>query len=547
MRIDRLRRDERGIALLTVLSFLLVVGAIAVLLTRLAISQLNQSDFQEREDVTIAGTEAILERYAAKMTLDPLYYAHRVDEAERTRVCDADPSIVRNPGEDWDDTCTSWSYIDPPDGPDADTDPDWWVHPLFDEDGLPGVGDNDVGVLIEVTPPSNGNPIQVEVVGRLGDRVNTRSISAAIDTDALSEFVRVTQADLSYGSGANITGKIYSGDDLNFHSTAWVYDDIHAEDEIQNEPNYGTSAASQAYDGRGEHNDIRDVFPNPLDFDSFWDDLTLIRSAACGGGGLCFDDADARAWMLHFYEGPGGEARVHVWKSDYRPPSSSRGIGTSSRCISREEYWMIYPQTGRGSIDFDDIWDDYGDYAYPANGAIWTNDHTVIGNQNYAFGQDVDGDGLTDNLVAGSATVYAGTTSARRNIIVNADIYVQNWPDSFHTLGLIGSDEFVLNPRSTGGDNLFTVTAALLAQNDKWRVARNCGTGGSNIVPPGSTLDVFGSLASRSTGSASGTYSPRNYNFDDRLSYLRPPLYPLLNDRWEYVDWEENPLPTWVP
>lgn len=74
----------------------------------------TQSGFQAREDAVLAGAEAMLDRYAAKLSIDPLYYQRFVDEAEAPRRCTdtsspAFPSVV-NPGNPWITDCSSWEY-----------------------------------------------------------------------------------------------------------------------------------------------------------------------------------------------------------------------------------------------------------------------------------------------------------------------------------------------------------------------------------------------------------------------------------------------------
>ena len=109
---ERLRNDE-GVALITVLMMIVMISIVSTLMLTDAIRQRQQSEFLEREDVVLAGTEALLERYAAKVTLDPLYYLHMVDEAERTRLCTDTGSLgyglTVDPGNDWYDDCTTWT------------------------------------------------------------------------------------------------------------------------------------------------------------------------------------------------------------------------------------------------------------------------------------------------------------------------------------------------------------------------------------------------------------------------------------------------------
>lgn len=553
---DPARRDE-GSALITAILIGMVIMGFSVLLAQLSVREVRQASFQEQEDVTLAGTEAMLERYATKLTLDPAYYFHRVDEGERARVCTDAGSVsfgaTVNPGNVWDDSCGTWDYVDPPDD-DGDGDPDWWVHPLFDEDGDPSVvGNRDVAVLMEVTPPQNGNPVRVTVVGRRGESINRRAISATIRAKALSEFARVAQEDISFGSGATLNGPVYSGDDLDFAPDNETYYDIFAEDQIFDEPIARDGATF--YDGRGEHEDIRDVFPEPLNFSNFWGDLDLIYSIACDAdAGLCLDDADATAWMIHPYVS-GGVGRLKIWKSTVNPPTSS--------CLNSEEWWILNSEPeraeeNRGSKTWPDpfpnhadLWSDYADVEYPDAGVVWTNEHTVIGYRGFASAADSNADGFKEVVIKGGLTIYAGSSAQPKNVVINSDILMSNETGLTDVLGLAASKGLAINPYAVSNvDDELELWVAWLGQDvDANFTSLACGrNSGSGATPNYSNLDFHGSRASWRTSAMSGNsrFYTRNYQFDDRLAFLRPPFWPLLVDEWEYEDWQEDPLPAWA-
>ena len=209
-------KREEGIALVTALVAVLLVSTITALVLTLSLRQETQSANQRREDVVIAGTEALLDRYASKLTLDPFFYLHWVDEAERARVCSDSSSSSYNdvvePGNAWDDGCESWTYQNPDrDGNGSpDPDPDWWVHPLLEGTYVDtsAVDRDDISVQVEVSPPTPTTPLTVMVAGKSGDRVNRRVIEAAITATSLAEFFRATEASLSYGKNAEIWGPV---------------------------------------------------------------------------------------------------------------------------------------------------------------------------------------------------------------------------------------------------------------------------------------------------------------------------------------------------
>jgi len=531
-RLRSVWHQDGGLALITVLMAITMISAVVTLLLTQSIRQLEQAEFLEREDIVLAGTEAMLERYASKMTLDPLYYLHTVDESERARQCDTaglpTSGSTIQPGNPWDSKCVDWTYVDPADN-DGDGSPDWYVHPLLQGQTTNG----DVATLLEVTPPLGSEPLRISVVGRRGQQINRRMITASIDATSLSEFFRALEGNLNYGSGAEIFGKIYTGGNVGFSTSSIVHDNVFAEGEILTDPTKANSLVG-FYDGNGVtpsgHNDshlpIRSEIETPLVFSDFWDDLSLLTTVACDGGDLCLDDAGTAAWMVHPYIS-GSTAMVQIWRTTSTPSQSGLNV---------EQFLWLKPE------DPSITWVDWGAYPIPDNGALWANAHVVVGSRNWAGGVDYNGVGGNDSVLGKSLTIYAGSAADRQNVIVNADLLYED-PDGNVTFGLIGSDEIILNPQATGSDGEFLISASLLAQNNTWRVPTNAGLG----PPSGNNweLTIDGSIATVGGGTAGG-FSVRNYLFDNRLEFLRPPFYPLLGNDWSYEDWREVPLPDWA-
>ncbi len=542
---------EEGVALITALVTVLLVSIVTALILTLAVRQEQQSSFQRREDTVIAGTEALLDRYASKITLDPLFYLHYVDEAERARLCSDSGSAsygkVTEPGNGWDDTCGAWSYVNPDRDGDGspDPDPDWWVHPLLEGSKVDtsAVDLDDVAVQLEVSPPAATSPLKVLVAGRSGDRVNRRVIEASITATSLAEFVRVTETNLSYGPGAEIFGKIYTGGELYFACCpeGKVHDDVYAEVNISQAPEFLDGAEGWHGSNSPPFGDIRDVFPEPLDFDGFWDDLEALQSAACSGG-ICLSEAGVNAWLVHPYVSS-GKGKLEVWKSkDIR----------STSCVNTEEYWWLYSHDPVGPDTFADMWTWHGTLDVPGNGVLWADGHLVVGHHGWTPGTDVDGDSFKDAVTKGSLSMFAGTSSNTKNVIINADTFYEGQnpvtldiPNDY-LLALIASDEAVINPNAVHADGKLYVNASLLGQSNRWLVAEECGDTGSRLTPSPSTLYMTGSIATKSTGQIAGSFDTRYYYFDERLSYLRPPFFPLLGSDWRYEDWKELPLPAWA-
>ncbi|HLA67471.1 MAG TPA: hypothetical protein VJP05_08325, partial [Acidimicrobiia bacterium] len=284
---DRLRRDESGFAMMAVVMGLGALMFIVIVIFQSAVREYRGAQYQRRDDTIIAGAEAMLERYAAKLTIDPRYYQNFVDQAELPRRCTDTTSVHYNlsaqPGDAWYDECQTWDYP---------TDGTFFDHPLLT--GHTDITADDIGTLLTVAPPAAGDAgVTLTLVSGEQDFGQNRAVEAVISPESISEFVFLVEQELRFGSGADINGKIYVGSNLDFVQSpvrGVVHRNVYAENAIGGTSGYGPPVfadGARGYDGVGQYLDIRSVYPDPLDFGNFWDDLDLIRQVACGGGGLC--------------------------------------------------------------------------------------------------------------------------------------------------------------------------------------------------------------------------------------------------------------------
>ncbi|MBU1226622.1 MAG: hypothetical protein KJ698_05365 [Actinobacteria bacterium] len=518
-------RREGGFALVAVILGIGAMVFIVALLFQQAASEYDSAQHQRREDSLVAGAEAMLERYASKLTIDPVYYQHWVDEAELPRRCTDGSSLhyytVADPGTEWFSDCATWDYQDPA---------AYFAHPML-------VGDeantaDDTVALLTVAPPTSSSDLRVTIVARNEVFNHSRAIEADIRPEAISEFAFMTMEDQNFGSGAHTYGKVYSGDDINYQSGGYAHRNIYAEDGIGVDSGYGPPTlvdGAKAYDGRpGGYPDIRAVFPEPINFDNFWDDLGLIHTVACERGGLCLSrsgnpglglSSTPPAWLIEpQLSGSSMNLRVSISYSN-----------SSTSCLTSEEWWWV--NSGTAS------WTYLGTYPLPANGIVWVDGHAVIGKP-----------GQT-STIRGAMTLYAGRNGSPKNIILASDIVYAGGTTGSDVLGLISSDWVIINPYAIGSDRVLNLSGAMLEQGGTMWVARSCGYDGNDVVSQGSgypTLNTFGSQARRQTGNMSAQFAVRNYTFDTRLERLRPPLFPLLGDSWSYGNWKEIRPPCWA-
>ena len=515
---------EGGFAMLVVV---LAVGAlvlIVALVFKNAEAEYRDAQMLRRQDSLAVAAEAMLERYAAKMTLDPLFYYHFVDQAEAPRHCTDTASSsydrVVQPGNSWYEDCRTWDYRPAS---------SFYYHPLLG--GEQDITADDVGALLAVRPPGQGQSLELTVVTTQTEFGRTRAIAAEIHPEAISEFAFLQEADLRFGAGAVLWGKVYVGANLDFSTSSplgVVHKDVFAEGYIGRSSGYGPPVfvdGAKGYDSSGTYPNVRDVYPEPLDFDGFWDDLNVIREVACNGNGLCLSRTlnpglgltqNPTAWLLQPIA-EAGRGRVKVWAS-YNSNTTS--------CLTNEEWWWINSNTATWSL--------VGTFDIPSTGVVWGDAHVVVGRPSAVA------------TVKGALTIYAGTLAAPKNLIIGSDVLYYGGATGTDVVGLIGSDEVYISPSAVGSDRALTISGAILSQQGVLGVPRDCGTSGNVLTSSGSVLTTVGGIAKRSTGELSAHFSTRNYTFDARLEALRPPFFPLLRDSWSYRAWREVSVPCWA-
>ena len=250
--------------------------------------------------------EAALDRYVAKLQLDPAYHLHWVDEFERTRTCVDLSSPSHNQtkmaGQPWFPDYGSWSYLSAP----AST--EWVRHQLT-------VDLDDGEILMEVRNRGDRGSLELTIAGQIRVRCQYRTISVDISPPALSAFQWMSEVDLRFPPGADVEGPVYSGHDVVFSAgpAGTAHGDVYADGVIDPAPTFADGAIG--YDETGSYGGtITDVFPVPLVFDGFWDDVGLLKTSACERGGLCLETSGATAYLIQPHM-VGSAAQISVWFS----------------------------------------------------------------------------------------------------------------------------------------------------------------------------------------------------------------------------------------
>ena len=209
--LKHLRRNESGFAMMMVIMGMTAMIFLVLLIYQDGVREYTDAQHHRRDDTVIVGAEGMLQRYASKLTVDPLYYQNYVDEFEMPRRCTSsgpNNGDIVQPGNPWFPDCTEWEYEDGT----------FLGHPLMEGDPL--TDSDNVDTLLAVVPPGvSDTGVNVTVVSNISEFGQTRSLIATIAPESISEFAFLVDQDLRFGSGANIHGKIYVGGDLNFRPT----------------------------------------------------------------------------------------------------------------------------------------------------------------------------------------------------------------------------------------------------------------------------------------------------------------------------------------
>ena len=241
----------------------------------------------------------------------------------------------------------------------------------------------------------------------------------------------MVNGDVSFGSSTSTYGEIYSAGNVDHQGTA--YGSIYAEGNITGSPTMMNGA--QKYD----HNTIRTVIKNPINFSSFLTFLSDIQRAAQTGG-VYLNDASKAGWRLIF---------------------SSSGTFTAQSCTKTngDDVAKTSPTCGSATT-----------YTVPANGAVYTGQTAIV-----------------SGTVNGRVTV----ASANNIVIANTISYAVSSDD---VLGLNAQNDVVIAEYTP---STLAWRAAVLAINGTWKTWSQSGSHstmnltGSAATASGGSMTMF--------------------------------------------------------
>ena len=333
-------------------------------------------------------------------------------------------------------------------------------------------------------PTSSQKWVDLVATGRKSNTTApTRVIEERVRPASVADFQMLSNADISYGSTATTKGKIYAGIDSNNvrHSVTHdgtAYADIYAEGQVYGSPTMISPAKKY------NQSNIRTVIKSPISFTSFVTSLVDIQRAAQVDG-LYLNNTSAAAWRLLFSSN--GNVTVQACTKTSGNPIES----TAPTCNLNV--------AGNGT------------YTVPTNGAIYAEQSVII-----AWSS-------SSSTVDGRVTV-----ASNNNVVIGGNIFYEQEGDD--VLGLIAKSDVLV---ATWAPCPLSWRAATIAQTGAWRSATSSQLCTSSMTFTGSTATAQGGYMTQ--------YRTRTYDYDDSLTYLQPPWFPMVDSGYTVLLFRELP------
>ncbi|MBS3903599.1 MAG: hypothetical protein KGZ30_04490 [Anaplasmataceae bacterium] len=410
----------------------------------------------------------------------------------------------------------------PQDYQDGTGQPGPYVHNYYDKDG------NLVGSFkLEITPPPTGTTIvTVRSAGQVAsDPSVEKIIEVRMGIPSLAKYAVAVNQFVRFGEGTEVWGEIISNGGIRFDGLA--HNLVSSAQSSFDDPDhsggneFGVHTHVSPTDPlppaavplRPDVFEVGRQFPVPaLDFVGLTQNLSDIRDDAIAEG---FHRTSSTAMGYEIILKTDDTFDLNRVNTLVAAPSgctnylSQSGWGT----------WSIQSTTSLGT------------FPLPTNGLIFLEDHIWVRGQ-------IDGARIT----IGSG-VFPDNPTTRTSITINNDLLYTNY-DGSDVLSLIAQNNINVGLQSE--DDL-RVDAALVAQNGRiGRYYYRPPGGGSNRCSPyhvRSVITSYGMIATNLRYGFAYTdntgYDIRNLNYDANLLYGPPPSFPLTNDQYEIISWDE--------
>ena len=451
--------QEDGYTLVLVVFLMAALSLLAVTLLDLTNSESGRSARATTSSTAFQAAEAGIDDYIAKLLDDRLYYDHYVHAGESTRRSTSGTTATA--GSQWTGGL-AWTY---PSGKDT------WKQL-----------DNGFDYNLQVYAPTATSPyIRIVATGRKHlSTTDRRAVEVLVRPSSIADFVMLSNDDVSYGSTAITTGKVYAGIDSNgvkhnvdHKGTARA--DVYAEGTVTGNPVLQNGA--KIYTATSTPN-IRDVIDQPVDFGNFSVSLVDVKRATDPGVGGLYLGSTPDAWKLTFLAN--GTVQVQACTK-----------------VDGKDVAEVEPGCGAATT-----------YAVPPNGAIYSEVTAIID------GQQVNG---------------RVTVASNSNIVVGDNLsYVQDGDD---VLGLIGKNDVIV---ARWAPSVFNWRAAVLAQTGSRHSYDKFNPGEESHQ----SATFTGSTAT-DRKPYMNQFHDREYIYDATLLYLQPPWFPSIQGAYTIVSFRE--------
>ncbi len=399
-----------------------------------------------------------------------------------------------------------------------------YIHEFFDKDEVR------IGTFtLDIVPPIVGSTlVTIRSTGRVDAYPSVyRKIETKLAIPSLAKFAVVANADMRFGEGTEVFGPVHANGGIHFDGLAHniisssraTYDDpdhvgsneyavhTHLPPEDPLPPTALPARPSVFQTGR-------QLSVPSFDFVGLTTDLATMKTNAQSAGRY-FASSGALGY------------RVVLKTNDtfdlYRVNSL---LNPASNCTNTQGQtgwgtWSI--GTGGGAQTL------VGNYAFPANGLIFLEDHVWV-----------EGQINTARLTIASGK-FPDNPATRTSITVNNNLLYTNY-DGQDVVALIAQNNF--NVGMVSLDTL-RIDGAIVAQNG--RAGRYYYPGSSsNTCQPyhvRNTLTLYGMIATNQRYGFAYTngngYDTRSIIYDANLLYGPPPSFPLTSDQYSTISWQE--------
>lgn len=402
-----------------------------------------------------------------------------------------------------------------------------FIHEFQDKDG-----DTIGHYALTITPPPVGSTlIKIRSKGTVvSDPTVSRTIEVSLAIPSFAKYAVVADDFMNFGVGTEVYGPIHSNNGIHFDGIA--HNVVTSAVSTFTDPDVGgkkygvyTTSGTDDPTPPGALPTRSDVFMagrqfpvTVVDFDGITTDLSTMKADAISAG--------------RYFAASGGQGYHIALKTNdtfdiYKVNSlkSAPNNCTNSQNETGWGTWSINTTNNSQTL--------LGNYAIPANGIIFTEDHVWV-----------DGD-INTARVTIAAGKFPDSSSTRKNIIVNDDLLYTNY-DGQDAIALIAQGNV-----STGlyndvdGNEILRIDGALIAQNG--RIGRHYYSSSCGNTYIENTLTLYGMIASNmrygfawgGSSSVSSGFQNRSIIYDSNLLYAPPPSFPLTSNQYSTLSWKE--------